>query len=118
MKMSQMVFIGQQLSPRGEKTMAEAKFTPGPWKVFKGGNFTQIWCQHYSGEVQPSAYLIGEANYRQSDEGENTPEQSHANASLMAASPDAHALISRAVADRIDDEWLKAAKEYLAKVAV
>jgi len=34
-------------------------------------------------------------------------------AELFASSPTAHALIQRAVAARIDDEWLKEARDYL-----
>lgn len=65
-------------------------YTEGPWEVRVGGNFVDIWVANhsYSKDSLPSAYKVGESNYRQSDDGSSTREQAIANATIMAAAPE------------------------------
>ena len=54
----------------------------------RGGNFTQIWNKE-SDLHPPSSGLIADVNFRQRDDGENTPALSRRNAAYIAAmSPD------------------------------
>lgn len=87
--------------------MSETRFTPGPWKVCGEDS---DWVETANGKRIASVY-------GGTVQGESWDfDSARANSHLIAAAPTGHALIARAVADRIDDEWLKEARAYLKAV--
>jgi hypothetical protein len=94
--------------------MAETKFTPGPWKAVYGEGKIGCDVRASNGRAVAATFGVCTSQPRTKVGYDKQTVESRANADFIAAAPDGYALIKRAVDDRIDDEWLDRAKEYLA----
>jgi hypothetical protein len=90
-----------------DKMMSEAKHSAGPWSVGDNIGDGNLWVAPADKNAPVVCDLVPrEADFTEEDE---------ANARLIASAPDLLALVHRAVADRIDNEWLKKARAVIAK---